>query len=153
MFWYLVGLIDLGISVRIFFFVYLFLFWILGLKWFRAVMRLILQSTYYAINHINAVERCFSLYNNLSLNMYLFFYTFLMWVILFFVLFEYRTSSKCFFTYILFEFSSTIYTQGHNIFFFPSSNTIFASSFCNSQFIVFPRLLFLFKMLLLWLHS
>lgn len=90
-----------------FFFIYLFLFWNLVLKWFRVVMWLILQSTYHATNHIYVAGYClWAILLHISYISYSAFF-----------IFVYRTSSRCFFTYILFEFSSTIYTQGHNIIF------------------------------------
>ena len=53
-------------------------------------------------NHIFFAGYRFSVYNNLSLNMHLYFYVFLIRVNLYFFLFIYRTSIGCFFTYIFF---------------------------------------------------
>ena len=100
MFGYLVGLIDLGIWVReIHFCLFVFVL----------DFRIEMVQGCYVINftHFTLLDTAYEL----------FFYTFFIWVILHFFLFVYRTSSRCFFTYILFEFSSTIYTQGYNIIF------------------------------------
>ena len=53
-------------------------------------------------NHIFFAGYRFSAYNNLSLNMHLYFYVSLIRVNLYFFLFIYRTSIGCFFTYIFF---------------------------------------------------
>ena len=96
MFGYLVGLIDLGIWVR----QILFCLFVFVLDF-----RIEMVQGCYVINFTVCI---------LCYQPYLCCWILLMsclWVILL------HTSSRCFFTYILFVFSSTIYTQGHNIIF------------------------------------
>ena len=116
MFWYLVGLIDLGIWVRIFFFLFVFVL----------DFRIEMVQGCYVINFTICILcyqpylRCWMLLLSVQQTvtkqvLILLHISYVSYFVLF--LFEYRTSSRCFFTYILFEFSSTIYTQGHNIIF------------------------------------
>ena len=96
MFGYLVGLIDLGIWVREILFC-LFVF-VLDFRIEMVQGRYVINFTVYILCY-QPYLCCWILLMSC------------LWVILL------RTSFRCFFTYILFEFSSTIYTQGHNIIF------------------------------------
>ena len=93
-------------SICFFFFGYQELNWFWGCSVTKFTICMVrgerIQSVANVANHIFYAGYRFSIYNNLSLNMYLQFYVFLIRVNLYFFLFIYRTSIGCFCTYIFF---------------------------------------------------